>query len=179
MVAALPVETPTLVTTYLHMTKRAQFRPAYITVSGFGNGFDIQQMEAPDVPFYRFLYSSVGEMWHWRERNLLSDDKLHEILTRAQVYVLFAGGMPAGYVELEAQDESTEITYFGLRPQFHGRGLGKHLLSHGIAQAWAGGAKRVWLHTCSLDGPYALDNYQKRGFMIYDVHREPMPELFL
>ena len=26
------------------------------------------------------------------------------------------------------------------------------------------GAKRVWLHTCTLDNPAALPNYLKRGF---------------
>ncbi|MCU1568825.1 MAG: hypothetical protein JWQ56_3762, partial [Pseudarthrobacter sp.] len=25
---------------------------------------------------------------------------------------------------------------------------------------------RVWVHTCSLDGPAALANYQARGFVI-------------
>ena len=37
------------------------------------------------------------------------------------------------------------------------------------------GAQRVWLHTCNLDGPHALANYQKRGFRIYDVVEEPCP----
>ena len=37
---------------------------------------------------------------------------------------------------------------------------------------------RVWLHTCNLDGPHALSNYQKRGFRIYEVIEEPMPELY-
>lgn len=175
MAAPLQIETPILTTTYLHMTKRNQFRPAYID----GSHFNIYQMETPDVNFYRFLYGSVGEKWAWRERNLLSDGELHNLLLKAEVYVLYTGGTPAGYIELAPQGESTEIAYFGLRPQFQGKGFGKHLLSVGIAQAWAGGAKRVWLHTCSLDGPYALENYQKRGFQIYDVHHEPMPALFL
>lgn len=175
MVAALKPETPTLLTTYLHMTRRTQFRPAYISDSHF----HIEQMETPDVRFYRFLYNAVGEMWCWRERDLLSDEQLQAILTKAEVYVLYANGIPAGYVEIAPQGDATEIAYFGLRPQFHGRGLGKHLLSHGVAQAWAGGAKRVWVHTCNLDGPHALDNYLKRGFTIYDVHRETMPALFV
>jgi len=29
------------------------------------------------------------------------------------------------------------------------------------------GPKRVWLHTCTLDHPAALPNYQKAGFAIY------------
>jgi ribosomal protein S18 acetylase RimI-like enzyme len=57
--------------------------------------------------------------------------------------------------------------YFGLGPAYHGQGFGKHLLSVGVQQAFADGAERVWLHTCSLDGPYALANYQARGFVPY------------
>ena len=59
-----------------------------------------------------------------------------------------------------------------------GAGLGKHLLSYGVARAWEMDAKRVWLHTCNLDGPHALANYQKRGFRIFKVVEEPMPALY-
>jgi GNAT superfamily N-acetyltransferase len=71
----------------------------------------------------------------------------------------------AGYFELrKCEDGSTEIAYFGLLPAFIGRGLGKHLLTSATEQAWADGAKRVWLHTCTLDDPSAMPNYLKRGF---------------
>jgi len=30
-------------------------------------------------------------------------------------------------------------------------------------------ASRVWLHTCSLDHPYALANYKARGMKVYKV----------
>jgi hypothetical protein len=29
------------------------------------------------------------------------------------------------------------------------------------------GATRVWLHTCTLDSPVALPNYEARGFVRY------------
>ncbi len=163
-----------LVTTYLEMTRRADFRPAYIDAATFS----IEQMQTPDVSFYRFLYNAVGEAWRWRERNLLSDAELSEVLSCAKVFVLYCQGTPGGYVELAQHGDSTEIAYFGLRPRYFGQGLGKHLLSYGIAHAWADGAKRVFVHTCNLDGPHALDNYKKRGFKVYDVHYEPLPELF-
>jgi GNAT superfamily N-acetyltransferase len=43
-------------------------------------------------------------------------------------------------------------------------GLGKQLLSFAIDRAWEEGAKRIWLHTCTLDNAAALPNYLKRGF---------------
>ena len=72
------------------------------------------------------------------------------------------------------------FVYFGLMPPFQGRGLGKHLLSAGVVHAYDDGAQRIWLHTCTLDGPYALANYQARGFVPYktefDLHRvRPTP----
>jgi hypothetical protein len=28
------------------------------------------------------------------------------------------------------------------------------------------------VHTCSLDGPHALANYERRGFRVFDVRTE-------
>lgn len=177
MVAAVQYDVPdSLVTTYLEMTSRAQFRPAYIN----GNHFSIQRMKTPDLGFYRFLYGSVGEQWRWRDRLIMPDNELSMILADpcVTVDVLYVHGVPAGYVELARQGGDTEIAYFGLRSSFHGLGLGKHLLSHGIAQAWSDGAQRVFVHTCNLDGPHALDNYMKRGFGVYHVDTAPMPQRY-
>ncbi|MBA3872529.1 MAG: N-acetyltransferase, partial [Anaerolineae bacterium] len=52
-------------------------------------------------------------------------------------------------------------------------------LSYAIHRAWMDGAKRIWLHTCNLDGPYALDNYIKRGFSVYKTEEEPMPQRYV
>jgi GNAT superfamily N-acetyltransferase len=167
-----------LVTTYLQMTDENQFRPAFLEGC---SGLSVKTMEEPDVAFYRFLYSSVGEQWKWRDRLLLPEHELKSLLAAPEtsVHVLYVGDVPAGYVELAQSDDSTEIAYFGLCPDYMGKGLGKHLLSYGIAQAWNNGAKRLWVHTCNLDGPYALDNYIKRGFSIYKVDEQPMPERYL
>ena len=175
----------TLVTTYLQMTDWSQFRPAYLN---YLDGMKLMCMGTPDVAFYRFLYSSVGEEWRWRERLSHSDEEIKALLLEpgTSVHVLYVNGVPAGYIELAERKEgptgrffSTEIVYFGLRSTYIGRGLGKHLLSHGIAYAWNRGTQRLWVHTCNLDGPHALNNYIKRGFKIYRVDKEPMPERYL
>ena len=91
------------------------------------------------------------------------------------------GGERAGYAELVPRaDGEVEIAMFGLRREFHGQGLGGWLLTAAARRAWelagdAGGG-RVWLHTCTLDGPHALANYQARGFSIYRTRDLP-PEL--
>ena len=172
-----PQNAEKLVTTYLEMTSQEDFAPAY----GQSADIEIVKMAMPDLGFYKFLYQSVGAEWAWRDRLHLSDAELHDVLTSAdtQVHVLYVSGSPGGYVELfRHQDDSVEIVYFGLRRDFMGRGLGKHLLSYGVDRAWVMDATRVWLRTCNLDGPHALANYQKRGFRIYKVTEAPLPERY-
>lgn len=164
-----------LITTYLQMTSTEQLRPAYQAAP-----HTLLSLQIPDLDFYRFLYQTVGREWRWRDRLTMPDDTLRAVLARSQVEVLYIDGAPAGYIELAppATDGSIEVAYFGLRAAFMGRGWGKHLLSHGVARAWDSGATRVWLHTCNLDGPHAMANYQARGFTVYDVKTEPMPALY-
>jgi ribosomal protein S18 acetylase RimI-like enzyme len=88
------------------------------------------------------------------------------------LWVMKYDGKIAGYFELKkCEDDSTEIAYFGLMPEFIGRGLGKHLLTRAVEQAWSDGAKRVWLHTCTDDDPAALPNYLKRGFKAFKTEK--------
>ena len=76
---------------------------------------------------------------------------------------------PAGYFELEEQDVATvELVYFGLLPRFIDQGFGSAFLTVAIEQAWQLDAKRVWVHTCTLDHPSALANYLARGFRQFD-----------
>lgn len=168
----------TLITTYLEMTIPQAFRPAFLEND---RHLQITRLGWPDVEYYRFLYRAVGEMWRWRDRLLMPEEELRTALAPPQtlVDVLYVEGAPAGYVELAQQGTSVEIAYFGLRAHYFGRGLGGHLLSYGIQQAWElPGTQRVWVHTCNLDGPHALENYIKRGFTVYDRQEEPMPDRY-
>lgn len=122
------------------------------------------------VHFYRFLYGAVGRNVTWRDRRHISDAELAvEIHAEGvEVWVLYVGGQPAGYFELVPREKnSIEIEYFGLIPDFQGKGLGKWLLAEAIRAAWAKLPKRVIVQTCTLDGPAALPLYQKMGFTPY------------
>ena len=102
----------------------------------------------------------------------MSDESLRLRLASSdvQLWVLRHDSTPAGFFELERHDDrSVEIVYFGLAPAFVGRGFGKHLLASAAQAAWAFGAERVWLHTCTLDSPAALPNYIARGFEPFKV----------
>ena len=80
-------------------------------------------------------------------------------------------GEEAGYVELEQQPEgNVQISYFGLLPDFYGKGLGGAMLTRIVETAWElSGTERVWVHTCTDDHEAALANYQKRGFRLYET----------
>ncbi len=71
-------------------------------------------------------------------------------------------------VEYEGE---VEIAYFGLLPDFIGRGLGSALLTSAIENAWGWAPipSRIWVHTCNRDHLNALNNYQARGFKIYKI----------
>jgi GNAT superfamily N-acetyltransferase len=123
---------------------------------------------------YRRLYQDVGARWHWLDRNAWSDDRLAAHLARPEISVweCVIDHQSAGFFELERSDDgSVEISYFGLAPAFIGRGIGKAMLTRAADEAWALGARRVWLHTCTLDSPNALPNYKARGFEEYRRER--------
>ena len=129
----------------------------------------IIQAEIASPELSRFLYTAVGGNWYWTDRLAWDYARWRASLERITTWILHVAGTPAGYVELEAQpDDTVEVASFGLLPGFIGQRLGGYLLSVGVQHAWAQGARRVWVHTCSLDGPRALGNYHARGFLVYD-----------
>ena len=130
----------------------------------------LERLEECPASFHRYLYAEVGRAYHWVDRLGWTDEETLAYLASPAVslWVLYCAGAPAGYFELKRyEDGSVEIAYFGLLPEFTRRGLGKHLLTEAVRLAWADGARRVWLHTCTLDDPAALPNYVARGFRPY------------
>ena len=127
------------------------------------------------------LYRTVGADWQWTDRLHWPQERWAAWQERVETHVGWVdapapSGQEAGYVELDpSQPGSVEIAYFGLLPVFHGCGLGGHLLTHGLRRGLEL-APRVWVHTCSLDGPHALANYLARGlepFRTETVLRQP------
>jgi GNAT superfamily N-acetyltransferase len=135
------------------------------------DGFRIERAFPCPIPFFRFLYTEVGREYRWRDRLTWTDEQCAAHLEKpgVAIWALYGHGAPGGYFELNAHpDGSVEIAFFGLMREYIGQGLGKALLSAAAERAWAFGPSRVWLHTCTLDGPAALPNYLARGFVKYD-----------
>jgi GNAT superfamily N-acetyltransferase len=153
-----------VVRTYLELPSPAAFRPA----QPLGDDARIVRRDPCTPVEYRRLYAAVGGPWHWRDRLAWDDATLeaHLVSPDIAIWELLVGDESAGYFELHRSGpDEVEIAYFGLVPHFIGRGLGGALLSAAVEEAWRFGAKRIWLHTCTLDSPHALPNYKARGFL--------------
>jgi GNAT superfamily N-acetyltransferase len=128
------------------------------------------------LSFYRFLYEQVGKPHHWMLRRKMDDDVLVGVIhaPTTEIQVLYVDGSPAGFFELDLsrQPGEVEIVYFGLIPEFQGRGLGKFFLSEAIFAAWAHMPQRIVIHTNTLDSPRALQLYQRAGFSPFAFSEE-------
>jgi GNAT superfamily N-acetyltransferase len=157
-----------VIRTYLVMDRADQLRPGAPPTSGAS----LVELDPCSVSAWRDLYARIGGPWHWHDRDAWSDERLEAHLRdndvrvfRARIDLPEEKADPAGFVELVRHDDrSVEIAYIGLDDRLMGRGLGRWLVSEATTTAWAWGANRVWLHTCTLDADAALPNYLARGF---------------
>ncbi|TDG11925.1 GNAT family N-acetyltransferase [Seongchinamella unica] len=134
-------------------------------------GLEVAEAQVKQWPLNRFLYQYVGGSWDWKEKLSWSEQQWQDYAEadNLRTWVGYHKGSPAGYFELQKQaGDEVEIKYFGLAPAFIGKGFGGKLLTCALEQAWAWDeVTRVWVHTCSLDHPDALANYQARGLELY------------
>ena len=164
-----------LITTYLEMRSQDQLCPKRADAR-----FQVREKKQRDWRFNRDLYFRVGEQWDWNDRRSWTDHAWKEYAMAPELRT-FAGhydAVLAGYYELRRdRDGGVEITYFGLLPEFIGRGLGGALLTSAIEEAWSPCGEieptRVWVHTCNRDHPQALANYKARGLVVYKVEEAP------
>lgn len=162
-------------TYYLEMTSPAQLRPARFPSQPFA----VRRAQLSYPALNRFFYEEVGRAHHWTDRLAWTEEEWRSYLNRKnlQTWIGYVCETPAGYFELEKQEADVQLVYFGLLPPFIGQGIGGALLTAAIGRAWAMDTQRVWVHTCTIDHPAALHNYQKRGFRIYDqqTHKSELP----
>lgn len=150
---------------------RQRARPAYAPQPRPQGKIAILRAENPPAHFYRYLYDLIGRKWNWMSRRGLSDAELSAIINdpNVRLYVLYVNGVPAGMAEIESTDGAVaEIRFFGLAPEFIGRGLSRFFLSNAIDLAWSLNPTEVRIETCTLDHPAALPLYQKFGFAVFD-----------
>jgi GNAT superfamily N-acetyltransferase len=152
----------TVVTT-LEMTRRPALRPMP------SSPFRLVRWTQPSAAAYRTLFARVGGPWLWFSRLAMDDAALLAIIhdPAIEVYaVIDPTGIQLGMLELDFRHENAcELSYFALVPELTGSGHGRWLMAEAMARAWRPGIARVWVHTCTLDHPSALNFYRAQGFV--------------
>jgi len=155
--------------TFLEMTAppRRPSRPAPM------RKIAILRAERPPLSFYHWLYRTVGATWHWTDRLALSDEDVLAVIhdPAVEIMVLYVGGVPAGFAELDfRRGDTAELALFGMLPEFTGQGLGGYFLDWVVNALWRPDIERALVDTNTRDHPRALAMYQKAGFEV--VRRE-------
>ena len=119
----------------------------------------------------KFFYKQIGVDHYWRDRLIWSDKEWLKYAENKnlETYILKKGEDLVGFYEQEYHSTSNEIELInmGILKEFRGLKLGSILLNHAIASASRKNPDRMWVHTCSLDHKYALQNYKSKGFEIF------------
>ena len=124
-----------------------------------------------DFQLNKFFYKNIGKNCQWIDRLVWTDLNWIDYISNDHLFthILKDESAIAGYFELlfNKQSKEAEIAYFGILEEYYGRKLGGYLLSEAVKNSFVLGAKRVWVHTCSLDHKNALKNYLARGMKIF------------
>ncbi|AQT45162.1 hypothetical protein BBC0244_014690 [Bartonella apihabitans] len=115
--------------THLEMYKR----PAMTVPSPLNLQIAIMRAYHMPVHFYRYLYEQIGKAHHWNVRRKMTDAALKDLIQSENtvIHILYVDGCPAGFAEINLKElpKSAEIVYFGLVPDYQGRGLSYFFLT--------------------------------------------------
>ena len=128
--------------------------------------FQVQEFAEPSWIFNRDMYIAVGQTWKWIDKLPWTDERWNEYASdpNLRTFAAYYDKKLAGYYELRRSDAPStpshreghkvevEIAYFGLLPDFIGRGLGGTLLTSAIESAWAWKPTRAVALTASSNG---------------------------
>lgn len=133
--------------------------------------YNVTLEDKSDFQLNKFFYKQVGKKYQWVDRLSWSTEKWIDYISNKNcfTYILKEKDQLVGYYELIHYKaiKEVEIPYFGILEEYFDKKLGGFLLSNAIKNSFSMGAKRVWVHTCSLDHKYALNNYLSRGMTIF------------
>lgn len=156
---------------HLEMASRAALRPSTRPPPA---GIRFVRIDDERGATARRCYHLVGADWQWTDRRTWDVEEWAALLEEEQgeLWVARDGEAIVGYAQLARRGREVDLHYFGLTPDYIGRGIGGWMLTRAVERAWAMGAERVTLNTCTLDGPGALPNYLARGFTVRREERQ-------
>ena len=119
----------------------------------------------------KFFYKQVGKKYQWVDRLVWENNDWINYTSNnnLKTYVLKKKDDLVGYFELilNSKKNECEIAYFGILEDYFNKGFGGYMLSEALKNSFKLGAKRAWVHTCSLDHPHAIQNYKSRGMKVF------------
>ena len=131
----------------------------------------IELVNPSNFQLNRFFYKQIGKKHRWIDRLSWNEQVWRNYIdnSRVSTYVIKEKSDLAGYFEqiYNEQNNEYEIAYFGILEEFRSKKYGSYLLSNAIKSKLKDGAKRVWVHTCSLDHENAIKNYLARGMKVF------------
>ena len=130
--------------------------------------FSLKEASKDNFDLNKFFYKQIGKRHQWVDRLIWQDkDWLKYISNKnLKTYIFKRENDLVGYFELIFNNNDCEIAYFGILEEFIGKGYGGFLLSEALKIGFKK-ANRIWVHTCSLDHPNAIENYKSRGMKIF------------
>jgi|TARA_B110000259_G_scaffold184992_1_gene233135 GNAT superfamily N-acetyltransferase len=124
-----------------------------------------------NININKFFYRQVGRDHFWRDRLLWSDKEWIKYLDNKNLEtgIMKIKDELVGFYEQEFHRDTNEIELIqmGILKEYQGKKFGSSLLKYIIHSAFDRDIERLWVHTCSLDHKYALNNYLSKGLSIF------------
>ena len=130
--------------------------------------FSIKEEDKNNFALNKFFYKQIGKSHEWVDRLIWQDKNWMDYVSKENLktIILRKENNIVGYFELLFDNNDCEIAYFGILEEYIGKGYGGFLLSEAIRLGFTF-SRRIWVHTCYLDHPNALENYKSRGMKIF------------
>ena len=130
--------------------------------------FSLKETSKDNFDLNKFFYKQIGKRHQWIDRLIWQDKDWLKYISNENLrtYIFKRENDLVGYFELIFNNNDCEIAYFGILEEFIGKGYGGFLLSEALKIGFKK-ANRIWVHTCSLDHPNAIENYKSRGMKIF------------
>ena len=140
---------------------------------------NIEAVTPVNFQLNKFFYKQIGKSHRWTDRLSWTDETWHNYINNKDVktFVLKIESDFVGFFEqiFNKENKDYEIAYFGILDEYRNKRYGGYLLSSAIKLSLKDGARRVWVHTCSLDHKNAIKNYIARGMKIFKKEKVKIP----
>ena len=131
----------------------------------------MKKVSLDDFQLNKFFYEQIGKNHQWNDRLVWNDKKWVDYVSNPNVFtfVLKDNEDITDFFELIYHKDKSEIeiAYLGLLKDYMDKKLGGYMLTEAIKLSFSYKVKRVWVHTCSLDHPNAIENYKSRGMKVF------------